>query len=616
MVFRVSQDWFSGFNHARRGFALNNHLSELRGGMNRTRVATTIEQVQEFLQGEGHYLLSSDSLQAYVSRTRLLLDKAHAPGELLYVGILGGTGVGKSMLINALARQKISDSSDRRPFTDRAVVYRHQDTHRGLEKLASLIREPDAVHEIDTIKDLVLLDLPDFDSTEETNRRAVLEIIPELDAIVWVVSPEKYADAVFYELVGRTTMHKDSFTFVFNKADELIEEGKTDRHSRLKEVLGDLTFRLKHEARIEQPRIFSLSAAYEFRGTTGNPALENEFQRFRDFLMARRDAKEIASIKTVNLIEETRQVMNELNEIVRPDDKNRILNSIREMHSTPARADEVAGLEMLGEERGLTVSIMRYLAHNDGSVASVKWAVRWLTPRRWAGLISSEASLEEAFDRVARALEKSRRASVEKIMAQTGSELLLAFEGTARPMNDRQPEQLIQRAVDKASKTFVHEVEGRKRALSGSVARWRRMMQKLVLFVPVPILILKLAGPMRIEAWLDNPGPANSAKILLGIAASLFSSDGLIGLAVLGICEIMLVYWLAVRRIKKIERSAEQTARDAIGYLSENLDSLVQQVRGEQEDSLMRVQKGIDRFASLKSAFQPLQDHASADNLM
>jgi hypothetical protein len=146
------------------------------------------------------------------------------------------------------------------------VVYRHRDTPRGLENISALIRENDAVHDSDIIKDLVLLDLPDFDSIEQDNRKAVLEILSCLDSIVWVVSPEKYADVVFYRFVEQTLINRENFTFVLNKADELIERDAADPHNKLKEVLGDFTFRLKHEAGIEQPRVFILSAAQEVDG--------------------------------------------------------------------------------------------------------------------------------------------------------------------------------------------------------------------------------------------------------------------------------------------------------------------------------------------------------------
>jgi len=275
--------------------------------MDRPSLALALGQIRQFLASEGAHLLSDEAREPYLRRADALLQKAREPGEALYVGILGGTGVGKSMLIDALAGETISGFSDKRPFTDRAVVYRHRNRDRGLDKVSQYIRDPDAVHDVDAVRNLILLDMPDFDSVEQDNRRAVLEILPELDSIVWVVSPEKYADAAFYDLVRSSHKHQDSFTFVLNKADQLIDKGCSDEHVKLKEVLGDLTFRLKHEAGVEQPRLFSLSAEMEFKHVQDQPTLDREFQRFRDFFSA--DSFEVLEFlsKLIELF--TRQIL-------------------------------------------------------------------------------------------------------------------------------------------------------------------------------------------------------------------------------------------------------------------------------------------------------------------
>ena len=44
----------------------------------------------------------------------------------LVMGLLGGTGVGKSTLISALAGQPISKASVVRPTTNRPLIYRHE----------------------------------------------------------------------------------------------------------------------------------------------------------------------------------------------------------------------------------------------------------------------------------------------------------------------------------------------------------------------------------------------------------------------------------------------------------------------------------------------------------
>ena len=104
--------------------------------MNRSSLVMTLERSLEFLRIDGPFLMSGEDRDSFVQKTQVILQKALQPGEALYIGILGGTGVGKSTLINALARKEISERSDKRPFTDRAVIYRHKDTPRGLEKIS------------------------------------------------------------------------------------------------------------------------------------------------------------------------------------------------------------------------------------------------------------------------------------------------------------------------------------------------------------------------------------------------------------------------------------------------------------------------------------------------
>ncbi len=134
----------------------------------------------------------------------------------------------------------------------------------------------------------------------------------------------------FIALSSRPAISQENFTFVFNKADELLGENESQRHQVLKEVLGDLTFRLKHEAGIEQPRIFSVSALCEFGATACDGVLRADFRKLRDFLMGKKDAKEIASIKTVNLMAETARLLDDLNREIQPEEKARVIRSIRE----------------------------------------------------------------------------------------------------------------------------------------------------------------------------------------------------------------------------------------------------------------------------------------------
>ena len=49
-----------------------------------------------------------------------------------------------------------------------------------------------------TIK-LLVLDLPDLDSIEPSHAERVDQLLPRVDAVLWVTDPEKYQDAVLHD---------------------------------------------------------------------------------------------------------------------------------------------------------------------------------------------------------------------------------------------------------------------------------------------------------------------------------------------------------------------------------------------------------------------------------
>ncbi|MBI4962010.1 MAG: 50S ribosome-binding GTPase [Desulfomonile tiedjei] len=565
--------------------------------MTRGVLIDNLANLLEFLRVHGGVLLPGQALEASVKKVQALLEKARQPGELLYVAIVGGTGVGKSTLINALARSEISSPSDRRPFTDRAVVYRHKEAARGLESISHLVREPDAVHDSDVVKDLVLLDLPDFDSREEDNRQAVLRILPEMDCIIWVISPEKYADSAFYSLVELTVIHRDNFTFVFNKADELLSNGESDPQGRLKELLGDLAFRLKDEAAIDHPRIFCVSALNEFQGLDSDPLVTKEFIRFRDFLMKRRDAKEISSVKTVNLVEEASRLIEELAAAIQPDEKAALLAQIRESQAKANGLEEDAARpRLLSHEKALSDTVYPILVNQDASIWPVVVAGRLLNLGR---LDASNEKLAAVFENTADDVGKDKRLDLEKTAARIDAELLLGFRNSEISHGLEESQALVAQTRQQAFNLLLQSVENRKSQLSGPLSRWRRVWQKLILFLPVPILIIKLIGYPRIEAWVDHPSIGGAVKLLLSLMTSFFSSDGLAGLIALLIFEFLLVLYMAGRRRKKLRKDADRIARAVVDYLEDSLGSAIRKIEADRRQKLELVKEGIGRWKAL-----------------
>jgi hypothetical protein len=142
-------------------------------------------------------------------------------GTVLLVGLAGGTGSGKSSLLNALADEEVSPSGAIRPTTAEALAWVPARSASRLQGLFDRFGITEiAVHDLDPA--IAIIDLPDLDSVDGRHRRIVSELLPIIDLIVWVVDPEKYRDRVLHtEHLTPLANHGDRFRFVLNQIDRL-----------------------------------------------------------------------------------------------------------------------------------------------------------------------------------------------------------------------------------------------------------------------------------------------------------------------------------------------------------------------------------------------------------
>ncbi len=174
-----------------------------------------------------------DDAEKVVDRatSRLRLSAGHT-----VVAIAGATGSGKSSTFNALTGLELSAVGVRRPTTSwaTACVWGSDGAGELLDWLGIPPRHQttrdsmlDTRRESQALEGVVLLDLPDHDSTEVSHHLEVDRLVALADMLVWVLDPQKYADAAIHDrYLAPLRTHEGVMVVVLNHIDTVPAEGR------------------------------------------------------------------------------------------------------------------------------------------------------------------------------------------------------------------------------------------------------------------------------------------------------------------------------------------------------------------------------------------------------
>ena len=186
------------------------------------------------------------------------------------VVLAGGTGSGKSSLFNQLAGAPFSPVGVLRPVTrvPHACVWGMEGAGPLLDWLGIQPRHryarSSALEEGErALTGLLLVDLPDHDSVVTGGPAEVTRLVTQADLMVWVLDPQKYADAAVHSryLVPRAG-HSSVIAAALNQADLLTPEQAEDCVADLRRLLDAEGL---HDARVVLTSATSESGVAELR---------------------------------------------------------------------------------------------------------------------------------------------------------------------------------------------------------------------------------------------------------------------------------------------------------------------------------------------------------------
>lgn len=171
----------------------------------------------------------------------------------LVVAIVGGTGSGKSSLLNAVAGEAVAGTGRLRPFTEEPMAWVPARHDPGLELMLDDVGITKR-HLHEQMSGVALIDLPDVDSVVPTHRATAERVMARVDGLLWVLDPEKYHDAlIHHDFLAPLSPYAGQTAFVLNKIDLL---GPQD----FPRVVADVATALAG-AGYREPQLFPVAAA-------------------------------------------------------------------------------------------------------------------------------------------------------------------------------------------------------------------------------------------------------------------------------------------------------------------------------------------------------------------
>jgi GTP-binding protein EngB required for normal cell division len=497
------------------------------------------------------------------SSARLRLSAEHT-----IVALAGATGSGKSSTFNALTGLDLAAVGVKRPTTSwtmactwgtegagelldwLGVPARHQVSRNSM--LDTPARDDRDLH------GLVLLDLPDHDSTEVAHHVEVDRLVKLTDVLVWVLDPQKYADAAIHDRYLRPlASHRDVMLVVLNHIDEVPAE-------RRESMVADLQRLLKEDG-LDGVPVFTTSA----RHGDGIAEVKKE-------LAARVAAKKATRARLLADVREAAQHLQDQNGTTKPGDvararKNELVGAFADAAGVPTVVHAVEKATRVRARQATGWPVTKWLAKLRPD--PLKRLHLDLGPRGKELTAGARSSVPEAT--------KVERARVDAVVRAVADD---AAEGLTPPWEAAIRRASVSRLED-LNDSLDRAVGDTDLGVGRTPVWWKlvRVLQWLLFFAAVAGG-LWLAG-LAVMAYLQLPEPATPQYQGLPVPTLM-----LLGGVVLGVLVAMLSRVFSNIGAHRRARSADRRLRGAIAKVTEEL--VVEPIEAELE-AYRRTREGL-----------------------
>jgi hypothetical protein len=184
-------------------------------------------------------VLAPEVVDDLADRVADIRSRLSYPESIVVVALAGGTGSGKSSILNAVAGEDVALTGGIRPMTSVPLALVPEPGLGAMSGYLDQLDIPDRIPHHGP-EWLCLIDLPDNDSVEVSHRHTVDGLLPRVDVVAWVTDPEKYRDASLHHgYVAPLARYEDQFLFVLNQIDRIGEDDLSAVESDFRHALGE-----------------------------------------------------------------------------------------------------------------------------------------------------------------------------------------------------------------------------------------------------------------------------------------------------------------------------------------------------------------------------------------